>query len=175
MILTIVTGSFTVLRGLLYSATFIGLWVWLAAYVRRFDSQVALSLPRWLAPVGLVLGCAGGLVAAACIVTFLTIGRGTPAPFDPPREFVASGPYRYVRNPMYLGAAAALFGAGLFISSPSVVLLTFAFLLLMHVFVVLHEEAALAGRFGDSYLHYKGTVHRWLVRRPKPNARDGVG
>ncbi|HET9473105.1 MAG TPA: isoprenylcysteine carboxylmethyltransferase family protein [Steroidobacteraceae bacterium] len=157
---------FTVFRGSLYSAAFIGLWAWLASYVRRFDPQISLSLPSWLVPVGLLLACAGGLVAAACIATFVTIGHGTPAPFDPPRQFVARGPYRYVRNPMYLGAAAVLLGAGLFVSSPSIVLLALAFLLLMHLIVVLHEEPALAVRFGDNYLHYKATVRRWLVKRP---------
>lgn len=162
----IASRIFTVLRGLLYSTAFIGLWAWLASYVRRFDPQIPLTLPSWLVPVGLLLACAGGLVAAACIATFVTTGRGTPAPFDPPQRFVAVGPYRYVRNPMYLGAAAVLLGAGLFISSPSVCLLALGFLLLMHLFVVLHEEAALTARFGDDYLRYKATVHRWLVRRP---------
>ena len=163
---TAVTRIFTVLRGMLYSAAFIALWAWFASYVRRFDPQIPLSLPSWLVPVGLLLACAGGLVAAACIATFVTIGHGTPAPFDPPREFVARGPYRYVRNPMYLGAAAVLLGAGLFVASPSIVLLALGFLLLMHLIVVLHEEPALAARFGDNYLHYKATVHRWWPRRP---------
>lgn len=154
------------LRGVLYSAGFVGLWAWLASYVRRFDPQIPLALPAWLVPVGLLLACAGALVAAACIATFVTIGQGTPAPFDPPRQFVARGPYRYVRNPMYLGAAAVLLGAGLYISSPSVVLLAPGFLFLMHLFVVLHEEAALAARFGDDYSRYKASVNRWLVKRP---------
>lgn len=158
----------TILRGLIYSAAFIGLWVWIASYVRRFDPQIPFSIPRWLVPVGLVLACAGGLVAATCIATFVTVGRGTPAPFDPPREFVASGPYRYVRNPMYLGAAAVILGGGLFISSPAVILLAPVFLFIMHLFVILHEEAALADRFGDSYLRYKASVHRWLIKRGNP-------
>ena len=161
-----VSSAFTVLRGVLYSAAFVGLWAWLASYVRRFDSQIPLSIPSWLGPVGLLLACAGGLVAAACIATFVTIGRGTPAPFDPPRQFVVRGPYRYVRNPMYIGGASVLLGVGLFISSPSVVLLAPGFLLLMHLIVVLHEEPALEERFGSEYLQYKETVHRWLVKKP---------
>ena len=161
-----VSSAFTVLRGMLYSAAFVGLWVWLASYVRRFDPQIPFSIPTWLVPVGLLLACAGGLVAAACIATFVTIGRGTPAPFDPPRQFVVRGPYRYVRNPMYIGAAAVLLGVGLFISSPAVILLALGFLLLMHLIVILHEERALEERFGSDYLHYKATVHRWLLKRP---------
>jgi len=167
MVLTIFFRTFTVLRGLIYSTAFVGLWVWLASYVRRFDPQIPLALPRWLVPVGLILACGGALVVAACIAMFVTVGRGTPAPFDPPRQFVALGPYRYVRNPMYLGGAAVLLGAGLFISSLAVVLLTLGFLFLMHLFVVLHEETALADRFGDSYLRYKAAVHRWLPKKPR--------
>ena len=163
---TVVSRIFTVLRGVLYSTAFIGLWAWLANYVRRFDPRIPWAIPSWLGPIGLLLACAGGLVAATCIASFVTFGQGTPAPFDPPRQFVARGPYRYVRNPMYVGAAAVLLGAGLFVSSPSIVLLALGFLLLMHLLVVLHEEAALATRFGDNYLHYKATVHRWLVKRP---------
>jgi protein-S-isoprenylcysteine O-methyltransferase Ste14 len=163
---TTVSSIFTVLRGVIYSAAFVAMWAWLASYVRRFDPQIPLSLPSWLVSVGLLLACAGGLLAAACIATFVTIGRGTPAPFDPPRQFVVRGPYRYVRNPMYIGGAAVLLGVGLFISSPSVVLLAPAFLLLMHLIVVLHEEPALELRFGSEYLHYKAVVHRWLVKKP---------
>ena len=163
---TIFTRTFTVVRGLIYSVAFIGLWIWIAAYVRGFDPQIPLAIPGWLFPVGLALALTGGLVAAACIGTFLTVGRGTPAPFDPPRKFVAAGPYRYVRNPMYLGAAAVILGGGLAIASPAIVLLTLGFLLLMHLFVVLYEEDALARRFGDSYRRYKATVPRWQVRWP---------
>jgi protein-S-isoprenylcysteine O-methyltransferase Ste14 len=49
------------------------------------------------------------------------------------------------------------------------------FFLTMHLFVVLHEEPALAGRFGASYQQYKSAVHRWLIRKPKFNALRGVG
>jgi hypothetical protein len=44
----------------------------------------------------MVLGAAGAAVALCCIFTFATIGRGTPAPFDPPRRLVIRGPYRFV-------------------------------------------------------------------------------
>src|SRR4051795_11750684 len=91
--------SFIVLRGIIYSAGFVWLWTWLALRVRSFDTEIPVSLPAWMRPVGFVVAAAGAMVAGTCIATFVTLGRGTPAPFDPPREFVASGPYRYVRNP----------------------------------------------------------------------------
>jgi protein-S-isoprenylcysteine O-methyltransferase Ste14 len=121
--------------------------------------------------MGFVLACAGALLAGLCIATFAIKGRGTPAPFDAPREFVASDPYRYVRNPMYVGAAAVILGAGLWLASPAIVLLALAFLVIMHLFVVLYEEPALADRFGASYQRYRSSVHRWLVRRPGNGSR----
>ncbi|MFL6446780.1 MAG: methyltransferase family protein [Bryobacteraceae bacterium] len=73
------------------------------------------------------------------------------------------GPLRYVRNPMYVGAAAVIMGAGLVVSSPSIVMLGVAFLLTMHLFVVIFEEPALAEKFGPSYGQYRTSVHRWLI------------
>jgi protein-S-isoprenylcysteine O-methyltransferase Ste14 len=158
--------GFIVLRGVIYSAAFVSLWAWLALSVRIFDSRLPLRLPSWLTPIGFVLAGAGSLLALLCIAAFVTKGRGTPAPFDPPREFVASGPYRYVRNPMYVGGLATLAGAGLTVSSPAILLLALTAFAAVHLLVVFYEEPALTATFGDSYLRYKKAVHRWLVRKP---------
>ncbi len=158
--------TFTILRGVIYSAGFVWLWAWLAIVVRSYDAALSVSLPIWLRPLGWVLASAGALLAGACVGTFVTKGRGTPAPFDPPREFVAAGPYRYVRNPMYIGGAAVILGAGLAVSSPSIVLLALAFLLIMHLFVVIYEEPTLASNFGAGYERYRSSVNRWLIRVP---------
>jgi protein-S-isoprenylcysteine O-methyltransferase Ste14 len=164
---SLLSKSFTVLRGVIYSAAFIWLWTWVAVSVRPLDAKLPVSVPLWIRPIGWMLALAGGLLAATCIATFVTTGRGTPAPFDPPRQFVASGPYRYVRNPMYVGAAALILGSGLIVASPSIVLLALAFNLVMHLFVVLYEEPALTDKFGASYQQYRSSVHRWLIRKPK--------
>jgi protein-S-isoprenylcysteine O-methyltransferase Ste14 len=68
---------------------------------------------------------------------------------------------------MYVGAAAAILGCGLALSSPSIVLLALAFLLVMHLFVVLHEEPTLLGKFGISYQRYCSSVRRWLIQIPR--------
>jgi protein-S-isoprenylcysteine O-methyltransferase Ste14 len=151
-----------ILRAALYSAAFVLLWAWLAVSVRPFDAQLPFTIPTWAFPLGLALALAGSLIALWCIVTFVARGRGTPAPFDPPREFVAAGPYRYVRNPMYVGAFGILFGSGLVVQSPSVIGLAAGFLLFTHLLVVLYEEPSLTRRFGEPYRHYKSTVRRWL-------------
>ena len=152
------------LRAALWASGFILLWGWLAVSVRPLDSRLPLSIPDWALPLGWALIVAGGLLALWCISTFATRGRGTPAPFDPPREFVAVGPYRYVRNPMYVGAFGILLGASLVLRSPAIFGLAFAFLLFTHLLVLLYEEPSLEGRFGDPYLRYKSAVHRWLPR-----------
>ena len=144
------------------ASLFIALWFWLASSVRRFDPMLGVAPPQWLRPAGWVLAVAGGLVGVCCVAVFVTRGRGTPAPFDPPQVFVPSGPYRYVRNPMYIGAVCVLLGAGLIVRSGSIVLLSLAFWLLSHVFVVLYEEPNLEQRFGEPYTQYRRQVRRWI-------------
>lgn len=157
---------FVAVRAILWASGFILLWGWLALSARRYDTRLGGELPPALKFPGVLLMIPGGLVALACIGSFIVRGKGTPAPFDPPRVFVASGPYRYVRNPMYVGAAVFLLGFGLFEQSPSILLLSALSLTCAHFFVVLYEEPALEDRFGASYLAYKNAVHRWVPRRP---------
>jgi protein-S-isoprenylcysteine O-methyltransferase Ste14 len=114
---------------------------------------------------GLVVGASGALLALWCIVTFSVIGRGTPAPFDPPRRLVVVGPYRLVRNPMYVGAGLALAGAALFYESWPLLGYCAVFLLMTHLFVVLVEEPVLRATFGDAYADYCRRVRRWWPRR----------
>ncbi len=159
-----------VLRGVVVATLFVALWVWLAFLVRRYDPLLGSALPTWLGPAGWVLLAAGGAIAASCIAMFVTRGRGTPAPFDPPRVFVAGGPYRYVRNPMYVGAVLSLLGGGLVAASPAIVLLAAGFWLLAHTLVLLYEEPALARRFGAAYARYRSQVNRWLPRIPPPSS-----
>jgi protein-S-isoprenylcysteine O-methyltransferase Ste14 len=156
--------AFVAVRGVLYACGFVLLWAWLAVSVRPFDARIPFTVSPLLGPVGVVVALLGALLAAWCIAAFIAKGRGTPAPFDPPREFVATGPYRYVRNPMYLGGLGVLLGAGLYLASPSIILLAGVFLALAHLFVIFYEEPTLARRFGESYQQYKAAVHRWLPR-----------
>ena len=159
--------TFAALRGMVFAALFITLWSWLAAAVRRYDPLIGIEPAGWIRPVGWVLAAAGGALAAACVAVFATRGKGTPAPFDPPRHFVASGPYRYVRNPMYVGALGVMSGVGLVVGSPAILLLAIAFWALTYLFVVLYEEPDLERRFGASYAEYRRSVGRWIPRSPR--------
>lgn len=158
---------FVAARTLLYAAGFLTLWGWLARRARHLDMERGLYLPFWTGFIGIGAFLAGALVVLSCVVSFVVAGKGTPAPFDPPRRFVASGPYRFVRNPMYLGSFLLLSGYGLYARSPSVLGLTALAALLAHLFVVLVEEPGLARRFGESYLAYRRSTNRWIPRLPR--------
>jgi protein-S-isoprenylcysteine O-methyltransferase Ste14 len=106
----------------------------------------------------------GGILALACAGAFVARGRGTPAPFDAPSAFVATGPYRYVRNPMYIGGLILLAGLGLYELSLSILLLSLLLFLVVHVFVFLYEEPGLKAKFGVTYSDYCKDVPRWIPK-----------
>jgi protein-S-isoprenylcysteine O-methyltransferase Ste14 len=118
----------------------------------------------WFA--GLLVVAVGLALFLECVWQFGWRGRGTPLVVDPPVKLVAAGPYRWVRNPMYWGVLLILVGEALLYRSWAVALYACAFLLVVHLFVVLYEERTLARRFGDSYLEYRRAVHRWIPRSP---------
>ena len=99
-----------------------------------------------------------------CVWDFALRGGGTPAPIDAPNTLVVTGPYRYVRNPMYLGVESLVLGEAILFSSWS--LLEYAGLLAVgfHLFVVLYEERTLRKKFGAAYEDYRKTVPRWIPR-----------
>lgn len=121
----------------------------------------SVGLPQVLGAALVVIGAA---LAMACIFAFVRFGRGTPAPFDPPRHLVVRGPYKVVRNPMYLGAGLALLGAALFYGSVGIVAYTGLLLTLTHTFIVVYEEPVLRRTFGTEYEDYARRVRRWLPR-----------
>ena len=160
--------TFVLIRAITYSTLFIGfLLVFLPARVLAW-SGIARPASIGAAQVaGMVVGASGAVLALWCILTFIVIGRGTPAPFDPPRRLVVVGPYRLVRNPMYIGAGLALAGSALFYESWALLAYCAAFALVMYLFVVLYEEPALRATFGEPYVRYCERVRRWWPGREK--------
>jgi protein-S-isoprenylcysteine O-methyltransferase Ste14 len=150
------------LRALAYATGFVLLWGWLGLLVRPLDRFIPIALPEWSQGAGLVLMALGGALALACVTGFVWWGGGTPAPFDPPRRFVARGPYRFIRNPMYMGGFAVLAGYGLVLHSPAIVCLSLVMVGCAHLFVVWYEEPGLERRFGEDYRAYRRAVRRWL-------------
>jgi len=110
---------------------------------------------------------AGAALYGWCAWNFAAVGGGTPGPWDAPPRVVAAGPYRWVRNPIYLAALLIVGGqAWLFLSLP---LLAYAgaMAVFFHLFVTSYEEPALRRRFGTTYAEYRRTVPRWIPRPPR--------
>jgi protein-S-isoprenylcysteine O-methyltransferase Ste14 len=110
---------------------------------------------------------AGAALYAWCVWNFAAVGNGTPGLWDAPSRVVATGPYRWVRNPIYIGALLVVLGESwLFLSLPLLVYAA-AMAVFCHLFVTGYEERTLSRRFGRAYLEYRRTVPRWIPRRPR--------
>jgi protein-S-isoprenylcysteine O-methyltransferase Ste14 len=159
------TNTFVAVRALFFAACFFTLWGWLALLAERYDGRLKARLPDWTTAPGVALMAIGAALALGCVALFVGVGRGTPAPFDAPRRFVAVGPYRYVRNPMYVGGFTLLLGWSLFRNSVSLLVFAGAFVLFFHLFVVAYEEPTLRQKFGAEYERYLASVPRWIPLR----------
>ena len=123
--------------------------------------------PGALRALGAAFQLAGTVVLLWCVRDFAVRGRGTLAPVDPPKELVAAGLYRWVRNPMYVGVVTTLIGHALVFGSGALWIYAAAVFIGFHLFVTLYEEPTLLARFGESYARYRATVPRWLPRPPR--------
>ena len=152
-------------RALTYATLFIGL---LVVFVPdRILAQAGIVRPAVIGPmqiVAMLVIVAGATLAIASILPFAFIGKGTPAPFDPPRKLVIAGPYRWVRNPMYIGAGLVLLGAAMFYGSIGLVLYAIIFWSMAHLFVLFYEEPVLRRKFGPDYDAYMASRRRWMPR-----------
>lgn len=147
--------------------------VWIA---RRYHVEPSLGsgAPEWALQVaGLGLLALGLVFFTASLRRFATEGHGTLAPWDPPRELVLRGPYRYVRNPMISGVLLVLFGEALVLLSAVHGGWAASFLAANLVYIPLIEEPQLRSRFGAAYLEYCRHVPR-VVPRLRPWVPDGT-
>jgi len=156
---------FILARAVTYATLFVGLV--LIFLPTRIVSSSGILRPTVIGSwqvAGMFLGAAGAALAGTCISVFVFVGKGTPAPFDPPRRLVVTGPYRFVRNPMYIGAGLALTGAALFYQSFALLGYIGALFLITHLFVTAYEEPTLRRIFGKNYRAYCGRTGRWWPR-----------
>src|ERR1039458_2511924 len=109
---------FVLFRTIAYATFFVGfLLIYLPSRVLLWSGIVRPATMQAPQIAGMIVATLGALLALWCVVAFVSIGKRTTAPFDPPRRLVVRGPYRFVRNPMYLGGALTLAGAALFYRS----------------------------------------------------------
>ena len=151
---------------------------------------VTVLVPIWIAQrysIALTVGSSAGLVVLqligvallglglvlfiASLWRFTTEGKGTLAPWDPPRIFVVHGPYRFVRNPMISGVILFLFGEAFALVSTPHAVWAVCFWIINLTYIPLVEEPQLERRFGDSYREYCRHVRRFIPRlRPWSSA-----
>lgn len=135
---------------------------WIPFYFLRLpEARLRLS---GFGLLGIVLMALGAALYFWCAWDFSWVGRGTPAPIDPPRVLVVRGPYRVTRNPMYVGVEAVLAGEAILFASPSLAVYAVMVALMFHVFVLLAEEPSLRAKYGISYEDYCRAVPRWIPR-----------
>jgi protein-S-isoprenylcysteine O-methyltransferase Ste14 len=157
---------FLALRSMIYMTGFILLFGWIALRMRFLDTLLGIALPAGVGTPGITLAALGAALVLVCAGVFVVRGRGTPAVFDAPRAFVAVGPYRYVRNPMYIGGLMLLAGLGFYLGSVAILLLALVLFCLVHLFVVFYEEPSLMRQFGRPYKDYLRSVRRWIPHWP---------
>ena len=144
----------------MYPPVWFGLAILLMFLLDRFAPG-----PRWLeGPLriagalpflfGLGLGIGGSAI-------FQRAGT-TIKPFQESSKLVTNGPFRYARNPMYLGMALGLAGIGIFLGTLTPLLLIPAYVWKITMGFIQHEEVMLESVFGDAYREYMGRVRRWI-------------
>ena len=160
-----------------------------------FPVTMTILIPRWLlsgygmramwpadSMIGTLAQIAGGvsfliglLLFAWCLYLFAARGKGTLAPWDPPRNLVVTGPYRYVRNPMISGVLLIIAGETLVHGSRTLGTWLLTFFVINQIYLLIMEEPMLESRFGEEYRVYKDNVPRWIPRlRPwNESTKDG--
>jgi len=127
--------------------TVLGVIPWLLA---DFGPRLPIGPWHWLGIVPLAIGA---LALSWCNWAFVTRGRGTAAPYDPPRALVVEGLYRYVRNPMYVSAFLIVSGIGLWTRAASLFAYSLLLTLSYNVFLRYYEEPRLRRVFGCGFGH----------------------
>jgi len=152
---------FAVVRSLIVGTIFMSLWVYFVP--RWIAGPSAFDDPR---PLGWIAIAIGAVVGLPCVWEFAWRGLGTPAPFDPPRKLVVSGPYRFVRNPMYVGGGLVFIGEALTFPHITTLMLVEALVAFIGVstLIIVYEEPTLRRMFGADYETYCRNVGRWIPR-----------
>jgi protein-S-isoprenylcysteine O-methyltransferase Ste14 len=168
---------FALLRSAFFATLFVALWIWFIPKWIAVARGVTLELRTNAAALALMI--VGAAILVRCVFDFAWTGRGTPAPFDPPRYLVVRGLYRWVRNPMYVGMGTFLIGEALALPAirREMFVTISAAWVLVTTFILLYEEPTLRRLFGADYAEYCRNVRRWIPRLTpfdKPSRATGA-
>ena len=142
----------------LFTVALLALLMWLLPQFHLsfivFESSLKLALTSF------AIGSAIILVAA---FTFrrakTTVNPATP---DKSSHLVTQGPYRYSRNPMYIGFGLWLLAYAIYLANLAALLLLVLFVLIANYLYIIPEEQALNRLFKTEFDNYKRKVRRWL-------------
>jgi protein-S-isoprenylcysteine O-methyltransferase Ste14 len=132
-----------------------------AALVANRVFPLSFSLVEVTRPLAMCLALTGGLIALWAAVLFRW-HETTAHPYADASRLVTGGPYRYIRNPMYLGLLLLLIAIGFWLQSLSALLLSPLFVFVINRCNILPEEQRLMRRFGENYRHYHARTRRWI-------------
>jgi protein-S-isoprenylcysteine O-methyltransferase Ste14 len=127
---------------------------------------------EWFVPTSFAHGAFRWILGAIFFLTGLALNisgfvtqkrAGTdPIPFNPSTRIVSHGPYRFSRNPMYIGLALCTLGIAILVDSAWMLLAVPIGLVLIDRLIIMREERYLERKFGEEYLSYKQRVRRWI-------------
>ncbi len=131
----------------------------------RFEAAYYWHSLRQL--VGIAIFAAGLLAYLACSAWLMFYGRGPHVEFDPPKQLVTGGPFRWVRNPVVITLITTVLGIAVYLNSWGILLLVAVGMVAAHYQVTRIEEPRLRERHGQPYVDYCARVHRWIPRPPQ--------
>lgn len=134
----------------------------LGVAIDRYVFAAAFPIDRSIRiAIGVFVALCGAGVILSARIYFVRTGQ-SPIPWKPTPELIFEGPYRFTRNPMYIGMTLLQIGLGIALNNRWIVALALPALLIVHVVAVLPEERYLSERFGDNYRSYLTKVRRYL-------------
>jgi protein-S-isoprenylcysteine O-methyltransferase Ste14 len=159
--------AFALLKTAIFTVVVPGTVAFYVPYLlaRRGHDLLAPPQSAWQF-LGVLPLAAGVAIYLWCAWDFAVTGLGTPLPIDAPRVLIVKGMYRYVRNPMYVGALNVVLGWAIWFSSGAMLIYLACFWLAASLFVLFYEEPHLRSVFGTQYEGYCRRVNRWLPKLP---------
>jgi len=131
------------------------------AAVEQFVLPLSFGLRWWGVGLGFLVFVAGVSLSMMAMQAFRK-AASSPDPNHMPSKLVETGPFKRIRNPLYLGTLLMLIGLGLGANLPWVVIAAVPAMLIIHFGVVIREEAYLEDLFGEKYRAYRDRVRRWV-------------
>ena len=136
------------------------------------DRLFPFLLPEFMMLFAWPLISFGALIIIWAVIALFRLSGASGAPGDPTRKLVTTGPYAWIRNPIYAGDVIIILGLAFLTRSPSMFIYAWLFGFGMNVYVRFIEEPATANRLGEAYLKYKENVPRWFPKIKRESEID---